>query len=156
LAAAGIAAPGGGTFGVNTACSQKFFSTVNNLNTERLMAVTIDLNATSNDTVRWRYKQDRGVQATGTDPINSIFNANSVQPEDDGQLVWTHILNSNTTNQFIAAGLYYSALFGPPNISASLAAFPTTISFSSGPLMTNVGGTDYNYPQGRNVGQYQI
>src|SRR6266481_2394616 len=148
--------PAGNTTGTTVPCSAVFRSDVNNLNTERLMAFTVDFNATSKDTVRWRYKQDRGVQATGTDPINSIFNANSIQPEDDGQMLWTHVLNSHTTNQLIAAGLYYSALFGPPNINASLAKFPSTISFSSGPLMANMGGTDYNYPQGRNVGQYQI
>lgn len=138
-------------------CSQTFRSDVNNLNTERLQAITIDLNLTPNDTLRWRYKQDRGVQATGTDPINSIFNANSVQPEDDGQMIWTHVFNGHTTNQFIASGLYYSALFGPPNISASLAAFPSTIIFSGGGQhISNMGGTDYNYPQGRNVAQYQF
>ncbi len=115
----------------------------------------MDVNATSNDTLKFRYKQDRGVQATGTDPINAIFNANSVQPEDDGQMTWTHILNSHTTNQFIAAGLYYSAIFGPPNISASLAVFPTTVAFGDG-LFNNMGGTDSNYPQGRNVAQYQF
>jgi carboxypeptidase family protein len=144
-----------GTFGVTTPCAQTFRSTVNNLNKERLMAVTVDVNATSTDLLKFRYKQDRGVQATGTDPINSIFNANSVQPEDDGQVTWTHIFNGQMTNQFIAAGLYYSALFGPPNISASLAAFPTTIVFNDG-LYNNMGGTDYNYPQGRNVAQYQF
>jgi hypothetical protein len=154
----GTPAPGGGTFGTagGVPCSQTFRSDVNNLNTERLMAVTVDLNATSKDTVRWRYKQDRGVQATGTDPINAIFNANSVQPEDDGQMLWTHVLNSHTTNQVIAAGLYYSAIFGPPNISASLAKFPTTLVFSGGSKLSNMGGTDYNYPQGRNVAQWQI
>ena len=153
---AGTAAPGGGTFGVDTACSQTFRSTVNNLNTERLQAITVDLNLTSKDTFRWRYKQDRGVQATGTDPINAIFNANSVQPEDDGQMIWTHILNSRSTNQLIASGLYYSALFGPPNIKASLGVFPTTLVFGGGSHLSNLGGTDYNYPQGRNVAQWQI
>ena len=153
----GTPVPGGaGVFGVDTPCSATFRTGVNNLNVERLMAFTVDYNMSAKDSLRFRYKQDRGVQATGTDPINSIFNANSVQPEDDGQMVWTHILNDHTTNQFIAAGLYYSALFGPPNLSGALAIFPTTISFSSGPLLTNMGGTDYNYPQGRNVAQYQF
>jgi len=148
--------PAGNTTGTAVACSSVFRSDVNNLNTERLQAITIDLNASPNDTIRWRYKQDRGVQATGTDPINAVFNANSVQPEDDGQMIWTHILNSHTTNQLIASGLWYSALFGPPNIQAALAKFPTSLTFSSGPLLANTGGTDYNYPQGRNVTQYQI
>ncbi|HEX2663732.1 MAG TPA: carboxypeptidase regulatory-like domain-containing protein [Candidatus Acidoferrum sp.] len=154
---AGTAAPGGGTFGVagGIPCARTLRSAVNNLNTERLMSVSVDWNASANDTVKWRYKQDRGVQATGTDPINSLFNANSVQPEDDGQVLWTHIINGHTTNQFIAAGLYYSAIFGPPNINASLSLFPTTIIFNDG-LLNNMGGSDFNFPQGRNVAQYQF
>jgi hypothetical protein len=148
-------APGGGTFGVDTPCAATLRSAVNNLNTERLQSFTVDWNVRSADTVRFRYKQDRGVQATGTDPINSLFNANSVQPEDDGQMVWTHTINPHTTNQFVASGLYYSALFGPPNINGSLALFPTTIAFGDG-LFSNMGGTDNAYPQGRNVAQYQF
>jgi outer membrane receptor protein involved in Fe transport len=144
---------GPGTPGV--VCARTFQSTVNNLNTERLMSFTVDVNATSRDTLKFRYKQDRGVQATGTDPINSVFNANSVQPEDDGQMLWTHVINSHTTNQFVASGLYYSAIFGPPNLAASLKAFPTTISFSDGQF-ANMGGSDNAYPQGRNVTQWQL
>lgn len=136
-------------------CAQVFQSTVNNLNTERLMSVTVDWNASANDTVRWRYKQDRGVQATGTDPINSAFNANSVQPEDDAQVLWTHILSPHTTNQFIVAGLYYSAIFGPPDLTKALGTFPTTIAFGDG-VFNNMGGSDNAYPQGRNVTQWQI
>lgn len=145
---------GPGTPGI--VCAQTFRSTVNNLNTERLMSFTVDLNATAKDTLRWRYKQDRGIQATGTDPINAAFNANSNQPEDDGQMIWTHVLNSNMTNQFIAAGLWYSAIFGPTNLGASLATFPTTIAFGDGAPYNNVGGSNNNYPQGRNVTQYQF
>jgi hypothetical protein len=137
-----------------TACAKTFRSAQNNLNTERLMSVTVD-NMTSKDTLKFRYKQDRGVQATGTDPINPLFNANSVQPEDDGQLMWTRAINSHTTNQFIASGLYYSAIFGPPNLSGALKLFPTTFTFNDGSF-TNMGGTDNNYPQGRNVAQYQF
>lgn len=135
-------------------CAQTFFSTVNNLNTERLMSFTADWNTTAKDTLRFRYKQDRGVQATGTDPINAAFNANSIQPEDDGQMVWTHVFNGTMTNQFVMAGMYYSAIFGPPNIKATLAVFPTTIAFSDG-VFNNMGGTDNSFPQGRNVTQAQ-
>jgi hypothetical protein len=136
-------------------CAQTFRSTVNNLNTERLMSFTVDWNATAKDTLRFRYKQDRGVQATGTDPINSAFNANSVQPEDDGQMLWSHTFSGTKTNQFIMSGLYYSAIFGPPNIKAALAVFPTTIVFGDG-TYNNMGGTDNNFPQGRNVTQVQF
>jgi Carboxypeptidase regulatory-like domain len=145
---------GPGTPGIN--CAQTFRSTVNNLNTEKLWAGTVDWNASSKDTLRFRYKDDRGVQATGTDPINPIFNANSVQPEDDGQMVWTHVLSPRMTNQFIMAGMYYSAIFGPPNIKASLAVFPTTLIFADGAPFNNMGGSDNNYPQGRNVTQIQF
>jgi hypothetical protein len=148
--------PTGGTSGPGIVnCAQQYFTNVNNLNTERLQSVSVDWNASQNDTLKFRYKQDRGVQATGTDPINALFNANSVQPEDDGQLSWTHIINSHTTNQFIAAGLYYSAIFGPPNIKSSLALFPTTIAFNDG-AWVNMGGSDNSFPQGRNVAQYQF
>jgi hypothetical protein len=136
-------------------CAETFRSTVNNLNTERLMSFTVDWNASGKDTLRFRYKDDRGVQATGTDPINSAFNANSIQPEDDGQMLWTHIFNGNMTNQFIMAGMYYSAIFGPPDIKSSLAVFPTTIVFGDG-TYNNLGGSNNNYPQGRNVTQIQF
>jgi len=136
-------------------CAQTFRSTVNNLNTEWLQSFTVDLNLTDKDTFKFRVKTDRGVQATGTDAINPLFNANSVQPEDDGQMLWTHVINSHTTNQFVMSGLYYSAIFGPPNLTASLALFPTTIGFSDG-VFNNMGGGDNVYPQGRNVTQYQF
>jgi hypothetical protein len=141
--------------GVASPCARTFRSAQNNLNTERLMSFTVDYNMTSKDTLKFRYKQDRGVQATGTDPINPLFNANSVQPEDDGQMMWTRVINSHTTNQFIASGLYYSAIFGPPNIAGARKLFPTTLIFNDGSF-SNMGGNDFNYPQGRNVAQYQF
>ena len=135
-------------------CALKFQDSVNNLNTERLMSGRVDVNLTAKDQLNFRYKQDRGVQATSTDPINSAFSANSVQPEDDGQFTWTHTLNNRMVNQFIASGLYYSALFGPPNFAGATAVFPTSISFSDG--LFNGLGNFSNFPQGRNVAQYQF
>jgi len=70
-------------------------------------------------------------------------------------MLWTRIINSHTTNQFIASGLYYSAIFGPPNLTGALKLFPTTLVFGDGSF-SNLGGTDNNYPQGRNVAQYQF
>lgn len=136
-------------------CAQTLQSNVNSLNIERLQTFTIDWVAGPNDTFKFRYKQDRGVQATGTDPINAAFNANSNQPEDDGQMSWTHVINNHATNQFIMGGLYYSAIFGPVNIANALGTFPTTLAFNDG-LFNNLGGNDFNYPQGRNVAQYQF
>jgi hypothetical protein len=148
----------GTTFGgaaTATPCAQIFQSNVNNINIERLMSVTVDWIATSADTLKIRWKQDRGVQATGTDPINAAFNTNSNQPEWDAQVNWSHTFNGQVVNQLIASGLHYGALFGPPIISVALGAFPTTVVFGDAPF-ANMGGQDFNYPQGRNVGQYQI
>jgi hypothetical protein len=151
---------GSGTPGIT--CAQTFQSTVNSLNTEWLQAITADWNITPNDTIKIRYKMDRGVQATSTDPINSAFSANSNQPEYDGQILWNHILSGNKTNQFIVAGLWYGAIFGPPDLPKALATFPSTILFNDGAPFTNMGGGgnqgngDNNFPQGRNVSQGQV
>ena len=139
---------------LGTPCALRFQDSVNNLNTERLMSGRVDVNLTAKDQLNFRYKQDRGVQATSTDPINSAFSANSVQPEDDGQFNWTHTLNNHMVNQFIASGLYYSAIFGPPNFAGATAVFPTTITFSDG--LFSALGNFANFPQGRNVAQYQF
>jgi len=116
---------------------------------------------TSADALKFRWKQDRGIQATATDPINSAFSANSLQPEWDGQVNWTHSLNSQMVNQFIASALHYSAIFGPPNIAAALSTFPTSVLFNDGAPFTTMGGGIsghelFNYPQGRNVATYQF
>jgi hypothetical protein len=139
-----------------TPCAYTFQNTAGSLNTEQLYSIRVDQNWGSNDKLSYRYKHDWGVQATGTDPLNPAFNANSSQPEWDGQFNETHIFSANLVNNFILSGLYYSAIFGPTNINAALATFPTTIQNFDGLGFSNVGGTDYNYPQGRNVTQYMI
>jgi hypothetical protein len=144
-------------------CATVFQSTVNSLNTERLFAITVDWNASSNDSVKFRYWQDRGVQATGTDVINPAFNTNSVQPQDAGQATWTHVFNSHVTNQLVTGGFYYSAIFGPPDLAKTFSVFPTTIVFNDGTWATMNGQSssspavgNANFPQGRNVSQYQV
>ncbi len=73
----------------------------------------MDYDANTRDHLKVRYQMDRGVQATGTDPINSVFNATSIQPEYNGQLTETHTFNSSTVNNLIISGAWYKALFGP-------------------------------------------
>jgi len=143
-------------FGLSTgsACSAQYQSAVNNLNTEALTTVKMDWKPTQKDSFSFRWKRDRGVQATSTDPINSAFNANSIQPEDDGEMNYTRILNNHMVNQLIASGLYYSAIFGIPNVAAAKALFPVTVGFNDGSF-TSLGGF-LNGSQGRNVTQWQI
>jgi hypothetical protein len=145
-------------FGTNgTPCAQQFNSGANNLITEWIFAGSIDYEVTSKDHLKGRYQMDRGVQATGTDPINSVFNATSIQPEYNGQLIETHTFNPTTVNNLIVSGAWYKALFGPPSFSAAIAKFPTTINFlAPASPFTALGGSDNAYPQGRIVTQYQI
>src|SRR5262252_4297167 len=137
------AANGGGAahgFGVaGTACAMKFTSNQNNLNTEWLLATRIDYNISNRDQLFGRFKTDHGVQATGTDPINPIFNADSVQPAYEGQLTETHTFGSNAVNQLIVSGNWFSALFTANNLPGALKAFPTTMQFGDG-LFTSLGG----------------
>ena len=151
-ATAGKSTLPGLTYG--TPCALTFQTTANNLNTERFQSIRGDWNVTDKDKLNFRYKGDRGVQATSTDPINSNFSANSVQPSDEGQMNWTRILNGNMVNQFIASDLHYVAKFGPPNFGAATSTFPTTWVFSDG-LFTTLGNF-FNYPSGRVVEQYQF
>jgi len=152
----------GGGFGTTLPCANTFRSTVNNLNTEWLLAAKVDYNITDKDRIYFRYNMDRGVQATGTDPINPAFNANSVQPSYGGQFGYTRVLGPTMVNQLLLSGSYYSAIFGPPNIAAALAVFPTTWAFTDGIYSSNnatgtsLGGEDQRYPQGRKVRQNQL
>lgn len=157
---------GGVVFGTGgLPCTQTFRTSVNNFNKEMLNTVRVDLEATSKDRLSFRYNQDTGTQPTFTDPINSAFNALSNQPQYGGQMSWTHVVNPNVVNQFIASGFYYSAVFGPPNLAATTAVFPTTIggnqqggnnctAFDGN--LSCMGGEVWRYPQGRNVAQYQF
>ena len=142
-------------FGVSQPCAETFRSTVNSLNTEWLIASKVDYNVTSNDRIYFRFNTDHGVQATGTDAINPAFNANSVQPSYGGQFGYTRTIGASMVNQLNVSGSYYSAIFGPPNLSAALAVFPTTFAFSDG-LYSQLGGSDNAYPQGRKVRQQQV
>ncbi|HLK70026.1 MAG TPA: carboxypeptidase regulatory-like domain-containing protein [Bryobacteraceae bacterium] len=152
----------GGGFGTTQPCANVFRSTVNNLNTEWLLASKVDYNVTDKDRLYFRYNMDRGVQATGTDPINPAFNANSVQPQYGGQFGYTRVIGPTMVNQLLLSGSYYSALFGPPNINTALAAFPTTWAFTDGLYSSNnatgtsLGGQDQRYPAGRKVRQWQL
>ncbi len=138
-------------------CSAQYTSNSNNLITEWIFAGSVDYDANTRDHVKVRYQMDRGVQATGTDPINSVFNATSIQPEYNGQLTETHTFNSSTVNNLIISGAWYKALFGPSNFNAAVATFPTTMVFgNTASTFTALGGSDNAYPQGRIVTQYQV
>jgi outer membrane receptor protein involved in Fe transport len=147
---------GNGLAGVGdaAACAQYFFSNVSAKTHEQLYSFRIDYNLSSNDTIYGRYQQDKGVQASYTDPINPAFNAVSNQPEYQGQISETHFFGATAVNQAIISGQWYSAPFSQPNPQQAYQLFPTTLAFNNG-LFSNMGGLGYIFPQGRNVTQAQ-
>jgi hypothetical protein len=150
---------GGVTFGGvagQTPCAAAFVSQTGNATAEQLYAIRFDINPTSKDQINFRYRHDFGLQATSSDPVNTLFSANSNQPEYDGQGSWTHTFTPNVTNVLSIDSLYYAAVFGPPNLAGALAVFPTVFAFSDGDAFATVGGGDNSYPSGRRVSQYQV
>jgi hypothetical protein len=129
---------------------------------EKQVAGRVDWNVGQNDRAYLRMQYDQGVQPTFTDPVNSIFNANSIQPEYQGQLNETHIFGPTLSNQFLVAATWYQAIFQQSNVAGSLAAFPTTLALGDnslgGPAACGVGVACDNFiwPQGRNVTQFQL
>jgi hypothetical protein len=142
-------------FGTTIPCAAKFVSLNGNQTNEWILATRVDYNINNDDRLFGRFKADHGVQATGTDAIDPVFNASSNQPAYEGQLSETHVFNGSTINSFLLAGSWYKALFGPADLSKALATFPTTMAFGDG-LYTTLGGADNAYPQGRIVSQYEI
>jgi hypothetical protein len=143
-------------WGVTKPCASVFQSSVNNLNIERLQAIRVDYNFSSKDRLYVRYNDDHGTQATSTDPINSAFSANSVQPSYGGQVGYTRIISPTMVNQLLLSTSYYTAVFGPPDFAGATKTFPTTFAFGDGAPYYDMGGSDSSYPQGRKVRQYQL
>ncbi|HZE24052.1 MAG TPA: TonB-dependent receptor, partial [Blattabacteriaceae bacterium] len=135
-------------------CFNRLQTTQNNFTHEYQMSLRIDQKFSDKDSIFGRVQTDQGVQATFTDPINPAFNTQSTQPEYQGQLSETHLFGSSAVNEFKLSGQWYTAFFDNPDRQAALAIFPTTVAFSGG--FSRLGGINFNFPQGRNVTQYQI
>ena len=142
-------------FGTTTPCAVTYHSDFPNFAHEWTLAARIDHQLTANDKLYVRYHQDKGLQPTYTDPLSPVFNTESNQPAYDGQFNETHTFGSKAVNQLIVSGAYYRAIFVSNNQAASLAAYPFTTEFGDG-LFSNVGGINFDFPQGRNVTQWQI
>jgi hypothetical protein len=142
--------------GAGVPCADVFQSNIHNLTTEWLLTARIDQNFGNRDRAFVHFRTDHGLQATFTDPLTPVLNAQSVQPQYEGQLQENHQFGSNAVNQFILAGSWYSAIFLPPSLSAATSLMPYELDFTSGQFAVP-GGTNYaTWPQGRNVTQYQI
>ena len=123
--------------------------------TEALYAGRLDVTISSKDRIFGHIQADNGFQGSYTDPINPLFNLVSPQPEYQGQLSENHTFGPTVTNQLLLSGQWYSATFNAPNLPAALSAFPTNLFLGDGSL-TELGGLDYDAPQGRAVTQVQM
>ena len=139
-------------FGPANPCALQLHSTVSTLTHEWLLTGRFDQNFSENDKMFIHYRTDHGLQATYTDPLNPIFNVTSNQPQDEGQLQWSHSHGPNIVNSFTVNGSHYSAIFALPDQAATLAAQPIQVSFA-GSALRNIGNYAA-FPQGRNVTQY--
>jgi Carboxypeptidase regulatory-like domain/TonB-dependent Receptor Plug Domain len=150
------ALPGG-----STSCLESIFASGASGNKEWLLIGRVDYNLTDNDKIYGRVKFDRGTQPTYADPINSAFNAISVQPQNEGQLNYTHVFNPTVVNNFVFSNLWYSAIFKSSNLAAGLSAFPEVLC-AADTSMSCLGPTGgeapfaFYFPQGRNVEQWQL
>ncbi len=150
----------GGTFGVDTSCAIAFGVNNTQINTELNYTIRGDYNITNSQKMFFRYNRDQGVQATGTSPINPLYNSVSIQPANQWELNHSWVINPSMVNTFTGSALNYSALFGVQNFSKTSALMPDSIAISDGGA--NGGTTNFAtvgagaYPNGRNVGHFQI
>src|SRR6266446_1462810 len=145
----------------STVCLDSFRSNVTNGNTEWLLTTRVDYNFNDNNKVFVRFKNDRGFQPTYTDSINPIFNTQSVQPQDEGQVNYTHVFSPTVVNNFVGSVLWHSAIFQSANQQAALNVFPAVLSVGDTNMTAlGPGGNDvaagFFFPQGRNVTQWQL
>src|ERR1700723_3187370 len=142
------------------ACTQSFTESVSSGNKEWLLSGRVDYNIGENDKLFGRVRFDRGTQPTYTDPLNPELNKPRVQPQDEGQLNYTHIFSPSVVNNFIFSDIYYQAVFGNLNPSSALQLFPGNLEFlvdgALTPLGTGSGNPNgfaagFQFPQGRHV-----
>ncbi|MGO9775235.1 MAG: carboxypeptidase regulatory-like domain-containing protein [Terracidiphilus sp.] len=123
--------------------------------TEKMYTGRVDANLTDNDKAFVHFKYDNGVQPSYTDPINPAFDADSAQPDYEGQLAETHTFGTRAVNVFLMTGSYYSAIFVNKDPAKELATFPMEMEWFDG-FANTLNNNALAWPEGRNVTQYQF
>jgi hypothetical protein len=138
-------------------CANRREESLQNSDHETVSVVKIDHTINSANTVWYRFQSDTGLQAAYTDPINSIFNSYSPQPQYTLVSGYTHIFRPNLVNQFNPGMSWYSSIFEPNNYAQVLSTFPMVLAAGSNEApFTTIGGDDNTLPQGRKVTQWQV
>ncbi|MDT8070586.1 MAG: carboxypeptidase regulatory-like domain-containing protein [Terriglobia bacterium] len=135
-------------------CAEDFTSSPTAFASEWILSGRVDQRFGDKDNAFFRWKMDHGLQPTTIDPVDPRFDAISKQPSWDTQLQETHVFGPNTVNAFTASLSHYVAQFTQSQPLAS-DTFPyAIITYGSVPF---TGFNEmYNFPQGRNITQYQF
>jgi Carboxypeptidase regulatory-like domain len=138
-----------------------FNATAGNFTHEYLFNGRVDHIISGNDHLFAHFTVDKGLQATYTNVLDPIFNADSPQPAYEGQLGEMHLFSPTLTNSFMFSTIYYRAVFTNTNEAAAVKQVPFTLIFADGDLGGNgtgawPGGLNMIWPQGRNVTGYQF
>ncbi|MGD0519927.1 MAG: carboxypeptidase-like regulatory domain-containing protein [Terracidiphilus sp.] len=146
----------GNLFNGNGCANQRQVSLTNS-DRENLVVVKIDHTIDKSNSIWYRFQQDTGLQAAYTDPINSMFNSYSPQPQRTLVAGYTHLFSSTLVNQFNPGASWYGSIFEPYNFTQVRQDFPIVLTAGSNSVpFTTIGGNNNTYPQGRNVTQWQI
>lgn len=139
----------------------KFNATADNFTHEYLINGRIDQNFSEKDHLFGHATIDKGLQATYTNVLNPLFNADSPQPAYEGQLGEQHLFSPSLSNSFLFATNWYQAVFANTTEAASEKLVPFSLIFADQDLGDNGGGAwpggeNIVWPQGRNVTGYQF
>ncbi len=152
-----LPAPPTGALLDGSGCASLQQRSLHNSDTENLIVLKIDHTINAKDSIWYRFQQDTGLQAEWTDPINSIFNSYSPQPQRTLVIGYTHLFSPALVNQFNPGADWYSSIFEPSNYTQALRIFPIVLIAGSDSVpFTTIGGLDDTFPQGRKVTQWQI
>ncbi|HLK70224.1 MAG TPA: carboxypeptidase-like regulatory domain-containing protein [Bryobacteraceae bacterium] len=147
----------GQRFGIDVPCALAFATNNSSVNVENLLIARVDHTLTDKQKLDFRYEYDWGLQATSTSPISHLFDSKSSQPQHQGQMTYTYVINPRLVNTFTGQSSWYTAIFGVQDFAATQAAIPVRLSLGDGGA--NGGGfaaLGAGFPTGRNVGQLQL
>jgi hypothetical protein len=147
----------GPRFGIDVPCARAFGTNNSSVNVENLFIAKADHTITDKQKLAFRYEYDWGLQATTTSPISHLFDSKSTQPQHQGQMTYTYVINPRLVNTFTGQSSWYTAIFGVQDFAATQAAIPVRLSLGDGGArgggFPTVGA---GFPTGRNVGQLQL
>ncbi|MBZ5622593.1 MAG: carboxypeptidase regulatory-like domain-containing protein [Acidobacteriia bacterium] len=147
----------GPRFGIDVPCARAFGTNTSSVNVENLFIARADHTLTEKQKLGFRYEYDWGLQATSTSAISHLFDSKSSQPQHQGQMTYTYVINPRLVNTFTGQSSWYTAIFGVQDFAATQAAIPVRLTLSDGGASGGGFPTmGASFPTGRNVGQLEL